>query len=122
MWIKIGLLIYIYGVIIKTEHMFERLGVVELDTKKEIVNYFMEAYIYLESDAEVEVAFEMNGVLGTMITTVEKMEIENNIFIMNIEKGNLEINLKKYKVNILEDEGVLTLQLKNENNEIRISI
>ena len=102
--------------------MFERLGVVELDTKKEIVNYFMEAYIYLESDAEVEVAFEMNGVLGTMITTVEKMEIENNIFIMNIEKGNLEINLKKYKVNILEDEADLTLQLKNENNEIRISI
>ena len=97
-------------------------GVVDLKIKTEIINYFIGAYNAINYSVKAKIVIESTGVQSTLLTDVENIDIINNIFTLDIENGNIDINLKIYEVDVLEDEDVLTLQFKNESNEIRISI
>lgn len=103
--------------------MFAYLGVIDLDNKKRIVNYFIDMCEF-EADYEekIEIIFQSTGVATCLSFVVDNFCIYDQSVIIETETGSVSISLKEYEVKLTEDEGVFTLQFKNESNEIRISI
>ena len=99
------------------------MGVVNLNDKKKIVNEFINmCEIKIESEEKIGMTFQSTGVSICMFCIIEILYLYDCNTVIETAKGSISIDLKEYEVDILEAEGVLTLQFKNKNNEIRISI
>ena len=110
--------------IIKTEHMFEHLrGVVILSNKEKIVECFIEEIeTVIMSEKSINITFLSNGISMCFSVAIDNIYISEQVISIELRKGDMYIRLREYNVKLIDSEGVLTLQLKNESNEIRISI
>lgn len=94
-----------------------------MDNKKEIVNSFIEACeLKLDFKEKIEICVQVSGVLISLCCLFDDFYIKNNTLIIENNESNVSINIKEYKIDLLEKEEITTLQFKNESNEIRISI
>lgn len=97
--------------------------VVVLDSKKRIVNEFIEmCEPKMEFEERIEILIGSNGVMISLLSIIDNFFLVNSTVEIEMEKHVISISLKEYEVKLTEDEGVFTLQFKNESNEIRISI